>query len=121
MADSKPLVSTDANSNSLSTVPFPSTFANAEDLSIWLTTYLSPKIQGPQLPIIYKAGEWQNIRLFLSSSFIDTHGERDLLVKHIIPSLNRKFASRYIRIIPIDLRWGLFGDRSKDEYSLITE
>ena len=114
MADSKPPVSAVVGSNSQSTAPSSSTCANFEDLGKWLSIYFSPKTQGPKLPIIHKVGEWQNIHLFLSSSFIDTHGERDLLIKHIIPSLNRKFASRFVRIIPVDLRWGVLAEETKD-------
>lgn len=59
-----------------------------------------------------KPFEWKDIRLFISSSFVDTHGERDLLIKNIIPDVNRHFKDKYINITPIDLRWGVLSEDS---------
>ena len=61
---------------------------------------------------------WKVIRLFLSSSFIDTHAERDALIKRIIPNVNRKLAGKFIYIVPVDLRWGVLKDESKDCYAI---
>ena len=58
--------------------------------------------------------EWKDIRLFISSSFVDTHGERDLLVKKIIPSINTRFKESFIKITPIDLRWGVLAEDAKN-------
>uniref|UniRef100_A0A7M5XDG4 Uncharacterized protein n=1 Tax=Clytia hemisphaerica TaxID=252671 RepID=A0A7M5XDG4_9CNID len=61
-----------------------------------------------------EVGTWIEIRLFISSTFIDTHSERDILVQRVIPSINRKLASKFIRVIPVDLRWGVLADESKN-------
>ena len=36
-----------------------------------------------------KPNTWIEIRLFLSSTFIDTQAERDVIIKHVIPAINR--------------------------------
>ncbi|XP_066927272.1 telomerase protein component 1-like [Clytia hemisphaerica] len=61
-----------------------------------------------------QVGTWIEIRLFISSTFIDTHSERDILVQRVIPSINRKLTSKFIRVIPVDLRWGVLADESKN-------
>ena len=73
----------------------------------------------PPLPL--QPHTWREIRLFLSSSFIDTHAERDALIKNIIPNLNREFATRFIRIVALDLRWGVLKvkDITLDEIPLL--
>ena len=35
-------------------------------------------------------------------------------VQRIIPSINRKLAPKFIRVIPVDLRWGVLADESKN-------
>jgi nephrocystin-3 len=47
------------------------------------------------------------LRLFLSSTFIDFHGERDFLSKKVFPSLRRLCRERGVEFTEIDLRWGL--------------
>eukprot|EP00051_Salpingoeca_urceolata_P011054 m.135968 g.135968 ORF g.135968 m.135968 type:complete len:1880 (+) comp16965_c1_seq4:890-6529(+) len=57
-------------------------------------------------------GEPKTIRLFLSSTFVDTHGERDMIVKKVIPALNKDLADRDVQIVPVDLRWGVSAEES---------
>ena len=52
------------------------------------------------------------IRLFISSTFVDTHGERDALIRKVLPALNKALAPRYVQIVPVDLRWGVSADKS---------
>ena len=59
-------------------------------------------------------GTWIEIRLFISSTFVDTQAERDALIKRVIPNVNRKIAQKLIRIVPVDLRWGVLAEESKD-------
>jgi hypothetical protein len=59
---------------------------------------------GSRLP-----GQWVNIRIFLSSSFVDTQAERDVIIKNIIPRLNFNLQGCYIRVVAVDLRWGQAG------------
>ncbi|XP_063691864.1 uncharacterized protein LOC134824088 isoform X1 [Bolinopsis microptera] len=65
-----------------------------------------------------EVGNWVEIRLFISSTFVDTQAERDVLVKRVIPSINRKMADRFIRIVPVDLRWGVLAEESKDCHTI---
>ena len=95
------------------------------DLKEWLQINLSnlpnPKTKQRTLaagPKERDAGTWVEIRLFISSTFIDTHSERDILIKRVIPSINRKLASKFIRIVPVDLRWGVLAEESKDCFEI---
>ncbi|MDR1880587.1 MAG: DUF4062 domain-containing protein, partial [Tannerellaceae bacterium] len=51
--------------------------------------------------------EWQDIYLFISSTFNDMHAERDYLVKHVFPELSAQCEKYRLRVIDIDLRWGI--------------
>lgn len=50
---------------------------------------------------------WQNLYIFISSTFNDMHAERDYLVKRVFPELRIWCAERRIKLIDIDLRWGV--------------
>ncbi len=50
------------------------------------------------------------LRLFLSSTFIDFQGERDFLSKKVFPALRRMCRDRGVEFTEIDLRWGLTND-----------
>ena len=50
------------------------------------------------------------LRLFLSSTFIDFQGERDFLSKKVFPALRRLCRDRGVEFTEIDLRWGLTDD-----------
>tara|TARA_B100000795_G_scaffold255053_1_gene226426 strand:- start:60 stop:2804 length:2745 start_codon:yes stop_codon:yes gene_type:complete len=50
---------------------------------------------------------WDIVRVFVSSTFNDFHGERDTLQKEVFPELNELLRSRRVRVVPVDLRWGL--------------
>ncbi|XP_023559913.1 LOW QUALITY PROTEIN: telomerase protein component 1-like [Octodon degus] len=50
---------------------------------------------------------WCSIRLFISSTFRDMHGERDLLLRSVLPALQARAASHRISLHGIDLRWGV--------------
>eukprot|EP00163_Fabomonas_tropica_P033654 TRINITY_DN8947_c1_g2_i1.p1 TRINITY_DN8947_c1_g2~~TRINITY_DN8947_c1_g2_i1.p1 ORF type:complete len:452 (+),score=94.95 TRINITY_DN8947_c1_g2_i1:514-1869(+) len=62
-------------------------------------------------------GEFVNIRVFISSTFVDEHGERDILVKKVFNELNTRLRSRFIQVVPLDLRWGV----SQEETSVIQQ
>ncbi len=47
------------------------------------------------------------LRLFLSSTFIDFQGERDYLAKKVFPRLRSVCRDRGVEFTEIDLRWGL--------------
>eukprot|EP01043_Picozoa_sp_COSAG02_P007926 COSAG02_NODE_245_length_27293_cov_16.488012_13_plen_2534_part_00 len=64
---------------------------------------------------IREPGRWTIIRLFLSSTFTDTHSERDIVIKKVIPELNEWLAreSYWIKFEVEDLRWGIGGQDVK--------
>ena len=79
----------------------------------WLDQNLCDENYEKLSPTEKGVGEWTEIRLFLSSTFIDTQAERDKLIKVVIPEINRKMAPSFIRIIPVDLRWGVLAEETK--------
>ncbi len=53
------------------------------------------------------------LRLFLSSTFIDFQGERDFLAKKVFPALRTLCRNRGVEFTEIDLRWGLTQEDSE--------
>lgn len=51
--------------------------------------------------------KWKDIKIFISSTFNDMHAERDYLVKNVFPELTEWCERRKLRLIDIDLRWGI--------------
>jgi len=54
-----------------------------------------------------KTMQWQKVHVFISSTFNDMHAERDYLVKKVFPRLADWCEERKIRLVDIDLRWGV--------------
>lgn len=50
---------------------------------------------------------WEVVHIFISSTFTDMHAERDYLVKHVFPELREWCEKRKLRLVDIDLRWGV--------------
>ena len=50
---------------------------------------------------------WRHVYVFVSSTFNDMHGERDHLVKHVFPRLREWCEPRRLRLVDVDLRWGV--------------
>jgi len=50
---------------------------------------------------------WQKVYVFISSTFNDMHAERDYLVKRVFPQLAEWCEKRKLRLMDIDLRWGV--------------
>ena len=50
---------------------------------------------------------WQTVHVFISSTFNDMHAERDLLVKQVFPELRDWCERRKLRLVDVDLRWGV--------------
>jgi telomerase protein component 1 len=63
-------------------------------------------------PIISQHG-WRSVRLFISSTFRDMHGERDLLLRFVLPALQAQAAPHYISLHAIDLRWGITEEETR--------
>ena len=51
--------------------------------------------------------KWRTVRVFISSTFRDMHGERDLLTRFVFPELRARAHSRHIHVYEVDLRWGV--------------
>ncbi|MFX0093949.1 MAG: DUF4062 domain-containing protein, partial [Candidatus Hodarchaeota archaeon] len=51
--------------------------------------------------------EWQDIHIFISSTFRDMHKERDCLVRNVFPELKERCLKEYVYLTEIDLRWGI--------------
>lgn len=58
-------------------------------------------------------GRWRSIRLFISSTFRDMHGERDLLLRSLLPALQARVAPYRISLHAIDLRWGITEEETR--------
>ncbi|NP_001297242.1 telomerase protein component 1 [Heterocephalus glaber] len=56
---------------------------------------------------------WRSIRLFISSTFRDMHGERDLLLRSMLPALQARAAPHRISLHAIDLRWGVTEEETR--------
>lgn len=54
------------------------------------------------------------LRLFISSTFVDFLAERDTLAKRVFPALRRLCRERGIEFTEIDLRWGLTTEDSQN-------
>ena len=51
--------------------------------------------------------QWRTVRVFISSTFRDMHGERDLLTRYVFPELRRRCRPLFVNIFEVDLRWGI--------------
>jgi WD40 repeat protein len=59
------------------------------------------------MALITKAANWEKVYIFISSTFNDMHAERDYLVKNVFPELGEWCDRRKLRMVDIDLRWGV--------------
>jgi hypothetical protein len=44
-----------------------------------------------------RQGNWRTVRVFISSTFNDMHGERDVLTRVVFPQLNNECKARRVR------------------------
>src|SRR5688572_14246135 len=49
----------------------------------------------------------RNVRVFISSTFLDMYGEREMLVKRVFPQLRNFCETRQVTLSEVDLRWGI--------------
>lgn len=54
---------------------------------------------------------WRDIRVFISSTFRDMQAERDHLVRYVFPRVREKLLQRRLRLVDVDLRWGVTADQ----------
>ena len=50
---------------------------------------------------------WEDVYIFISSTFNDMNAERDFLVKKVIPELRAQCCEHRLKLVEIDLRWGI--------------
>ncbi|XP_047145181.1 telomerase protein component 1 isoform X1 [Hydra vulgaris] len=62
--------------------------------------------------------KWKTVRIFISSTFRDMHGERDLLTRYIFPELRRRCYRYCVNIYEIDLRWGITETQANSQKTL---
>ena len=58
-------------------------------------------------PIGERVFDSRTVRIFISSTFRDFAGERDLLVRKVFPELRRRCRERQVELVDVDLRWGI--------------
>ncbi|GAB1606551.1 telomerase protein component 1-like, partial [Argonauta hians] len=51
--------------------------------------------------------KWKTVQVFISSTFHDMHGERDILTRYVFPKLKHWARKHFIHINEVDLRWGI--------------
>jgi hypothetical protein len=61
---------------------------------------------------------WKTVRVFISSTFRDTHAERDHLIKVVFPELQERLEKHRIHLVDIDLRWGVTAEQANDDKTL---
>lgn len=72
-------------------------------------------IPAPEMHLSGRSPKWRQIRVFVSSTFTDMHGERDLINRFVIPELQRRAKSLHMEIRAIDLRWGVLPNGGKHD------
>ncbi|KAL5022413.1 hypothetical protein ScPMuIL_001568 [Solemya velum] len=70
------------------------------------------------LSILSQTPRWRTARVFISSTFRDMHGERDLLTRYVFPELRAFGKKHYINVYEVDLRWGVTEEESRSNRSL---
>eukprot|EP01089_Gocevia_fonbrunei_P021021 TRINITY_DN7989_c0_g1_i1.p1 TRINITY_DN7989_c0_g1~~TRINITY_DN7989_c0_g1_i1.p1 ORF type:complete len:1161 (+),score=299.65 TRINITY_DN7989_c0_g1_i1:106-3588(+) len=61
-----------------------------------------------------KDGKLRVVRVFVSSTFRDMHGERDYLTKYVFPELRKRCKAKRIAFYDVDLRWGVTEKEAED-------
>ena len=56
----------------------------------------------------------RQIRIFISSTFQDMQVERNYLIEKVFPKLRLEASKREVSIVPLDLRWGITEEESKN-------
>jgi len=61
---------------------------------------------------------WQTFSIFISSTFKDMPSERDVLVKKVFPQIREKLLPYRIKLIDIDLRWGITEEQAENDKTI---
>ncbi|XP_011406078.1 PREDICTED: telomerase protein component 1-like [Amphimedon queenslandica] len=67
----------------------------------------------PSLSLSAPQTKWRTARIFISSTFRDMHGERDLLTRYVFPELRRRAHDLRVYLYEVDLRWGVTEEDTK--------
>jgi len=62
---------------------------------------------------------WKKASIFISSTFNDMHAERDYLVKYVFPTLAERLEAHKIRLVDVDLRWGVSLADSQNNHTVL--
>ncbi|XP_065421608.1 telomerase protein component 1 isoform X3 [Chrysemys picta bellii] len=61
---------------------------------------------------------WRSIRVFISSPVRDMQGERDVVLRAVLPALRARAAPHHLALQEIDLRWGITEQEARQERQL---
>jgi hypothetical protein len=50
---------------------------------------------------------WLDVRVFVSSTFVDMREERRILNTEVFPQLEHRFHDRHLNLSVVDLAWGI--------------
>ena len=80
----------------------------------------SPPTLAPEKALLASLQQqrWRTVRVFISSTFRDMHGERDLLTRFVFPELRARAHSRQIQLYEVDLRWGVTEEAARSHKAL---
>lgn len=67
----------------------------------------------PSIPLGEFDPAKREMRIFISSTFRDMQKIRDVIMCKIFPLMQREADERQVRLIPIDLRWGITEEESQ--------
>lgn len=84
----------------------------------WLDTYGQAQAEPVIYPNITASGEWRECRVFISSTFLDMHAERDCLTRIVFPELKERLKKRKVKLVEVDLRWGITEEESQHGKSI---
>lgn len=85
----------------------------------WLETLADPILANPVYPnLLNNPLPWKDVRVFISSTFLDMHGERDVLTRLVFPELKAMCKKRRINLVEVDLRWGITEEQSASAQSI---
>ncbi len=79
----------------------------------WLESIYEKEGQKQTFPNITVGSQWREARVFISSTFLDMHGERDYLTRIVFPELKERCKKRKINLVEVDLRWGVTEEESQ--------
>ena len=74
----------------------------------------------PKFDGLYDSGPTSGVlgpgrAVFLSSTFTDFSKERDALMRHVLPELQRRCSGQGVSVSLVDLRWGVAESSSRQE------